>query len=191
MTNSLSTYVLGPQPKYGRPDRKGQAMVAAQRLYQQARSRSWFDKVRSALSGHPRRLPDLGQVLANCKGLGQRSLGTQIVPISQIRGSTNGGRCRDFDADFRPLKTHNQARWLGVASAWQQRVKLPPVVLVQVGSFYFVEDGHHRLSVAKALGQTQIEAVVTVWKATGPLPWQETEEETQPRALTGFVPQSA
>jgi hypothetical protein len=31
-------------------------------------------------------------------------------------------------------------------------------VLVQVGDIYFVRDGHHRISVAQALGQTDIDA---------------------------------
>lgn len=190
MNNISSLYELGTQPSYGRSDQKDQAIEAAQRLYQRARSRSWLDKVRSVLSGHPRLL-DLSQVHANCRGLGHRSLGTQMVPISQIRGSTNGGRCRDFDADFRPLKAHHETRWLGVASAWQQGTKLPPVALIQVRSFYFVNDGHHRLSVAKALGHTQIEAVVTVWEVAGPLPWEETVGETQSRGWTDIVPQEA
>jgi hypothetical protein len=43
---------------------------------------------------------------------------------------------------------------------------------VQIGNLYFVRDGHHRISVARALGQRSIEAKVTVWQVTGPLPWQ-------------------
>jgi hypothetical protein len=35
-----------------------------------------------------------------------------------------------------------------------------------------VRDGHHRISVARALGQRDIEAEVTVWQVTGPLPWE-------------------
>jgi hypothetical protein len=34
--------------------------------------------------------------------------------------------------------------------------------LVQIGETYFVEDGHHRISVAQAFGRTEIEAQVTV-----------------------------
>jgi hypothetical protein len=46
------------------------------------------------------------------------------------------------------------------------------VELVQVGDVYFVLDGHHRISVARALGQQDIEAKVMVWRVTGPLPWE-------------------
>ncbi len=37
---------------------------------------------------------------------------------------------------------------------------LPPVDLVKVGDFYFVRDGHHRISVARALGQQFVDAIV-------------------------------
>jgi hypothetical protein len=47
------------------------------------------------------------------------------------------------------------------------------VELVQVGDVYFVRDGHHRISVALALGQRDVEAEVTLWQVTGPLPWEQ------------------
>jgi hypothetical protein len=36
------------------------------------------------------------------------------------------------------------------------------VALIQVGDVYFVRDGHHRISVARALGQAYIDAKVIV-----------------------------
>jgi hypothetical protein len=38
---------------------------------------------------------------------------------------------------------------------------MPPVDLVRIGQIYFVRDGHHRISVARALGRTDIDAYVT------------------------------
>jgi hypothetical protein len=38
---------------------------------------------------------------------------------------------------------------------------MPPVDLVRVGDIYFVRDGHHRVSVARALGLNDIDANVT------------------------------
>jgi hypothetical protein len=43
-------------------------------------------------------------------------------------------------------------------------VALPPVQLIEVNGCYFVRDGHHRVSVARMLGQLEIEAEVTVWQ---------------------------
>jgi hypothetical protein len=104
------------------------------------------------------------------------------VLIGQIRGSQD--RSHDFDHDFNPLQDHNKGRWLGIAAARQRGKALPPVELVQVGDVYFVRDGHHRISVARALGQRDIKAKVMVWRVTGPLPW---EESAATHSLTGQV----
>jgi hypothetical protein len=37
---------------------------------------------------------------------------------------------------------------------------MPPISLFQIGEVYFVRDGHHRVSVARALGRTEIDAYV-------------------------------
>jgi len=97
-------------------------------------------------------------------------VGLRTVPLSQICGSE--GREGDFDADFNPLQERDQQRWVRVAVAWQAGEPLPPVELIQVGDRYFVRDGHHRISVARALGQESIEAEVAVWEVAGPWPWE-------------------
>ena len=38
---------------------------------------------------------------------------------------------------------------------------MPPIDLVRIGEIYFVRDGHHRVSVARALGRDDIDAHVT------------------------------
>jgi hypothetical protein len=88
--------------------------------------------------------------------------GVQTVRIDRVRGSA--GRYNDFDRNFRPLQHHTKHRWLSVARARQENKALPPVELVQVGETYYCLDGHHRLSVAHAFGQVDIEARVTVWQ---------------------------
>ena len=50
-------------------------------------------------------------------------------------------------------------------------MKIPPVILVKIGEIYFVQDGHHRVSVARAQAQTEIPAIVTIWQVARPLPW--------------------
>jgi len=37
---------------------------------------------------------------------------------------------------------------------------MPPISLYRIGEVHFVRDGHHRVSVARALGRTEIEAYV-------------------------------
>jgi uncharacterized protein (DUF1015 family) len=82
--------------------------------------------------------------------------------VDKIRGSIN--RCHDFDADFRPLQEYTKERWVNIALAYSRDEGLPPVELVDLDDTYFVIDGHHRISVAKMLGQREIEAEVTVWR---------------------------
>lgn len=138
-------------------------------LYQRAYSQGWQHKVWSALTGRSRRLLNLATVQATCTVLGRHYAGSQTVLIDQIWGSLS--RSTDFDIDFYPLQSHNRDRWLNIAKAQQWEVSLPPVDLIQLGDIYFVRDGHHRISVARALGQQYIDAVVTVWQVAGPLPW--------------------
>ena len=70
------------------------------------------------------------------------------------------GRTDDFDGAFNPLKSHIRDSWIGFAAARRQRTTLPPVELIQVGDSYYVRDGNHRVSVAKAAGQIEIEAEI-------------------------------
>jgi hypothetical protein len=141
-------------------------------------------------SRNSRRLLEMSEIEGTC-GVDARSYaGLHTVPMGQIRGSE--GRSNDFDRDFNPLQDHCMSRWLRVARAHDQDKVLPPVVLVQVGEVYFVRDGHHRISVARALGQLEIEAEVTVWQVSGPLPWEmalakpdPTSQETAVRRMIG------
>jgi hypothetical protein len=125
-----------------------------------------------------RSLLDLSEIENSCRVEARRYAGLHTGPIAQIRGSE--GRSKDFDRDFHPLQDHCRDRWLRVARARDQDKVLPPVVLVQVGDVYFVRDGHHRISVAQALGQLDIEAEVTVWHVSGPLPWDAPEQPSRP-----------
>lgn len=111
------------------------------------------------LTRRPSRLLDLGSIeshMQNCMDAGQRE-----VTLDEIRGTD--GRLNDFDDRFNPLTDRTRRRWQSVAKALDEGTHLPPVDLIQAGKVYYVRDGHHRVSVARALGQTTITARVTVW----------------------------
>jgi hypothetical protein len=74
----------------------------------------------------------------------------------------------DFDNKFLPLQTHNKSRWVSVAKAVRLGIKLPPVELIRIDDHYFVVDGHHRLSIAQAMGETAIAANVTIHEIVTP-----------------------
>ena len=154
----------------GQAERQVRAACDARRLYQRARMAGRMRRLWSLLARRPRRLLDLRDVERVCRIRGRCYAGTQPVSLTEIRGSA--GRCRDYDDEFHPLRGESSSRWLSIACAERMRVPLPPVKLVRVGDVYFVEDGHHRISVARALGQQEIDAEVVVWHVEGPLPWE-------------------
>jgi hypothetical protein len=113
------------------------------------------------LTGQPADLLDLGAVQAASTLRGCHYAGIQAVPIRCIRGSE--GRADDFDSAFRPRNQRTRDRWVGIALARALGTPMPLVHLIRVGDLYFVRDGHHRISVARARGEEYIEAEVTVW----------------------------
>jgi hypothetical protein len=149
-------------------DRRQQSQHA---LYERALARGRRSQLLSDLTGRWRGLLFLEEAVQACAIQACIDDGTHTVAIAQICGSEN--RAADFDCDFNPLQDHTRDRWLGIASALQRGRTLPPVALMQVGDRYFVRDGHHRISVARALGQTVIEATVKVWQVDQPLPWKQ------------------
>jgi len=143
-------------------------------MYMRACVQGCWNQIWSVLTGRSCQLLSLTAMHAAGRASGCSAAGVQTVAIRQIRGSE--GRNRDFDRNFNPLMSHSQERWMRVAEAQQRGVPLPLVQLIRVGELYFVRDGHHRISVARALRQEEIEADVVVWAVDEPLPW------TQPAA---------
>lgn len=135
---------------------------AALGLFNQARLNGRVAGIVAKLFGRSNRLQTLDETTAEKPTLNRRYVGLHTVAVDQIRGTQ--GRSKDFDARFNPRREHNRHRWTNVAQARLQDIPLPPVELIQVGDTYFVRDGHHRVSVARALGEAAIEAQVTVWE---------------------------
>ncbi len=103
--------------------------------------------------------------------MGRIHRGVRAVPVAQIGGSV--GRCSEFDRDFMPTKASVEERWKRIDRAFHRGVELSPVNLYKVGGFYFVLDGHHRVSVASYHGVKWIDAYVTEFGATGGGVWSE------------------
>ena len=97
--------------------------------------------------------------------------GMRTVPVGQIGGSV--GRCSEFDRDFMPAKASVKESWKRIDRAFHRGEELPPVSLYKVGGFYFVLDGHHRVSVAHYHGVEWIDAEVTEFGASSGGLWSE------------------
>jgi hypothetical protein len=140
----------------------GVARVDAQHDFLRARRRATMGRLVARLRGEP---DDIGvvlpyeEVIEALGFLSERPLGLHVVPLDAIVGTLDRGR--DFDRRFRPTSARVQARWEQLAVAMRRGQSMPPVDLLRVGQVYFVRDGHHRVSVARALGRTDVDAYVT------------------------------
>ena len=65
-----------------------------------------------------------------------------------------------FDASFRPASELVRARWERIALAHRRGASLPPISVLQRPDGYYVVDGRHRVSVARASGRREIDAWV-------------------------------
>ena len=112
--------------------------------------------------------------------------GISEVPLDQIVGTF--GRAREFNRAFLPRDRALRQRWEDVRALATGPVGFPPVELFQVGEAYFVVDGHHRVSVARALGAPAIEAWVREYLSPLPLTADATIEEVLlQEGLAGFL----
>jgi hypothetical protein len=91
-----------------------------------------------------------------------------VIPIEvkAIVGSLN--RHSDFDQNFRPKREHLSDRWEKMQRLQQKGHAFPAIEVIQVGGIYFVKDGHHRVSIARAAGAAFIDAVVTEVEVNNP-----------------------
>ena len=71
------------------------------------------------------------------------------------------GRYHDFTRKFLPKSSINEDRWARVMASSQGLSGLPPIEVYRIGEVYFVRDGNHRVSVARQMGNTAIQAYVT------------------------------
>jgi hypothetical protein len=84
------------------------------------------------------------------------------VEVVHIVGSV--GRAKELGSDFRPRRgsrrKHDEQRFDRIRNALDRGHILPPVELYQLGSGFYVLDGHHRVAAALLNGQPEIDAVV-------------------------------
>jgi hypothetical protein len=144
------------------PRSTGLPGLDAQHDFLRQRRRAVLARLAARLRGEP---DDVGIVLPYdevIEALGfvsEHRLGQQVVRVDSIVGSVDRGR--DFDRRFRPTSGRVRSRWEQIAELVRRGEALPPVDLLRIGEIHFVRDGHHRVSVARALGLADIDAFVT------------------------------
>ncbi len=130
----------------------------AEEDFNRARNKALLNEIQNFLTPDKKKLLSFHDVKKILKPQNEVYAGMKTVPIERIVGSE--GRYRDFDNHFFPRSSILKERWERVDEAHLNDVILPPIQLYEIGGLYFVRDGNHRVSVAKAQGVMDIDAEV-------------------------------
>jgi hypothetical protein len=98
-------------------------------------------------------------VVAALGRTGERHVGLQSITLESVVGTVDR-RHAEFDRRFRPASSRPRRRWESIAAARRRGRPMPPIEVFRLGELHFVIDGHHRVSVARAHGDTDIDAYV-------------------------------
>jgi len=134
-------------------------LYAALQDFWRQRRQAGIERVMAQLTGKSVELLAYEDVVQKLRITGRAGGQLQDIPLAAIVGSV--GRYTDFSRSFLPLQNEDQARWARVKMAGSDLAGLPPIEVYRIGEAYFVLDGSHRVSVARELGATYIQAYVT------------------------------
>ncbi len=126
--------------------------------FEKAKTRGRIQSVLSSLAWKNSDLLSFYAVTELIKPRHETYLGMRTIPIKDIIGSE--GRYQDFSQAFYPKRELLRSRWRSIDGAVKRHIILPPISVYKVGQWYFVRDGNHRVSVAKAQGVEFIDAEV-------------------------------
>jgi nucleotide-binding universal stress UspA family protein len=135
--------------------------------FHRARSLATLKEILARVTGDSTQLLSFDEIRQKLKVKGSYDRGLRDIPLDAIVGSV--GRYNDFTRDFLPKKDTDEARWARVKAAATGLVGLDPIEVYQIGDVYFVKDGNHRVSVARQLGASHIQAYVTEIRTRVPL----------------------
>jgi hypothetical protein len=127
--------------------------------FQSARNRAFWEETLSVLRGKSVELLSFDEIRKRLRLREEHYRGLQDIAVAKIAGSV--GRYNDFTRTFLPKSNELKERWSRVYAQANSMTGLPPIEVYQVGDVYFVRDGNHRVSVARALGAATIQAHVT------------------------------
>ena len=165
--------------------RTGFPQADARDDFERARRQARWVKLAGWLRGRPssrNRLLVLGEVTivtgAGCHGPASEA----AVPIDHIVGSVEPTLC--FDRHFRPTSQLLRTRFERIADDLRCGRGMDPVDLYHCGDWYYVLDGHHRIAVARALGERCVWAAVTEVRMNQPGTPRSTQARSTRRAAT-------
>lgn len=141
--------------------------IDSQRRFSDARRQAVYRELTRLFNRQASTLVPFDQVRARLRTASEIQRGTEFIPVDSIVGSV--GRYRDFTRDFLPRDEALEERWRRLDEAMNRLETLPPIDVYKLGDVYFVRDGNHRVSVARANDLKAIEANVTEIPLKAPL----------------------
>jgi len=148
----------------------GVERIRAIQDFDAARARAFWRNLRTILTGRAERLRSIEPMLRAAGTEGRSFGGVHEIPVDRIAGSVAPDlKSGDFDPSFLPLNRRMRERWTRIYQAMVEGDELPPIDVYKVDDLYYVIDGHHRVSVARALGRPTINARVINVKTRAPL----------------------
>jgi hypothetical protein len=132
-----------------------------------ARRRAFIEEWLTFFTGRSNELLSFEEVRQNLRLQDSTYKGLQEVELDKIVGSV--GRYRDFTRTFLPKSDRSEERWRRVDAVSHNQFGFPPIEVYKVGDVYFVRDGNHRVSVARAHEAKTIEAYVIEYKTPVPI----------------------
>ena len=155
----------------------------ADRDFGRARRKAWLRRFMLRLRREPNAYDtslSFDEARRSLRAYNRVRRGIRVVDPEKIVGSV--GRSRDFDRCFMPIRAGAGERWKRVDLAFYRDKVLPPVSLYKLGDAYYVEDGNHRVSVARYHGLPAVEANVTEFRPSrveSPDAWRAVVPETR------------
>ncbi|MCL4297444.1 MAG: hypothetical protein KJ077_17025 [Anaerolineae bacterium] len=135
--------------------------------FSRARQRAFVEEWLNFFRGRSNNLLPFEEIKQSLQLQDAAYKGLQEIELDKIVGST--GRYRDFTRTFLPKNSTTEDRWRRVDAVAHSGEGFPPIEVYQVGDVYFVRDGNHRVSVARAHGAKTIEAYVIEYKTPVPV----------------------
>ncbi len=142
--------------------------------FEEARRRAAMEQVLASLRGEATSLMPFEELRRQLGGTEAEERGLQEIPLAAVVGSV--GRYKDFTRTFLPKHGSSEDRWARVKTA-VEREGMPPITVYKLGDAYFVNDGNHRVSVARQRGDKSIQAYVTEIKTRVPLKPDDSPDE--------------
>ena len=133
--------------------------AAALNDFQEARRQAALQDLKARLTGKSDDLLSYEAIREMLRAEDTTRRRLQEIPLDAIVGSV--GRYADFTRGFLPRREADMQRWADVKVKALYQGGFTPIDVYQVGEAYFVLDGNHRVSVARQLGSTTIQAYVT------------------------------